>query len=102
MVALTDIPAASAALRRLRPQWRLDEVHDLEHLVGGYSNDNYALRYQDAAYVLRVVRAAATPVDRAFERRLLAGPIALLTAPLIAYTLPEGHMLTRRVVGPLL
>src|SRR5262245_52430111 len=102
MLALSDLPAASAALLRLRPQWRLEDVHDVEHLAGGYSNDNYALSYQDAAYVMRVVRPAVTPVDRAFERRLLAGPIALLTAPLIAYILPEGHMLTRRVGGPLL
>jgi aminoglycoside phosphotransferase (APT) family kinase protein len=102
MLRLADIPAASGALQRLRPQWRLADVRDVEHLAGGYSNDNYALSYRDAGYVLRVVRPTATPVDRAFERRLLTGPIALLTAPLIAYTLPDGHMLTRRVAGPLL
>jgi len=103
MLSKTDLPAAAtSALQRLRPQWRLADVCDIEPLTGGYSNDNYALRYQNGAYVLRVVRPSATPVDRAFERRLLMGPIALLTAPLIAYALPEGHMLTRRVVGPLL
>jgi Ser/Thr protein kinase RdoA (MazF antagonist) len=102
MLSLTDVPAAAAALQRFRPQWSLADVHDVEWLAGGYSNDNYALRHENAAYVLRVVRAGAAPVDRAFERRLLMGPVALLTAPLIAYVLPEGHMLTRRVVGPLL
>jgi Ser/Thr protein kinase RdoA (MazF antagonist) len=99
---LIDVPVAAAALQRLRPRWHVADVHDVERLPGGYSNDNYALRYQDAAYVLRVVRPSAAPVDRTFERGLLMGPIALLTAPLIAYTLPEGHMLTRKVVGPLL
>jgi thiamine kinase-like enzyme len=52
--------------------------------------------------VLRVVRDATNPIDRGFERRLLQGPIARLTAPLIAFALPQGHMLTRRVPGPLL
>lgn len=99
----SNIPAAAAAaLQRLRPQWRLADVRDFELLPGGYSNDNYALNHQSASYVLRVVRPSASAVDRTFERRLLLGPIALLTAPLIAYVLPDGHMLTRRVAGPLL
>jgi thiamine kinase-like enzyme len=94
--------AAAAALQRLRPRWRVSDVHAVAPLEGGYSNDNYALSYQNSDYVLRMVRPSVTPVDRNFERRLLMGPIALLTAPLIAYGLPEGHMLTRRVAGPLL
>jgi thiamine kinase-like enzyme len=100
---IVDLPSdAALALKRLRPQWRIDEVSDVELLVGGYANDNYALTYRDADYVLRIARASAVAVDRAFEKRLLSGPIALLTAPLVAYLLPEGHMLTRRVAGPLL
>jgi Ser/Thr protein kinase RdoA (MazF antagonist) len=100
VVELPD--AAVAALKRLRPRWQVGDVRGVEHLIGGYSNDNYGLTHQNADYVLRVVRASATPVDRNFERRLLMGPVALLTAPLTAYVLPEGHMLTRKVAGPLL
>ncbi len=93
---------AAQILRQLRPQWRLDAIDNVEHLAGGYTNDNYALRYRDAEYVLRLTRPSPLRIDRAFEKRLLSGPIALLTAPLVAYSLPDGHMLTRRVAGPLL
>ncbi len=101
MNQIVELPSeAIAALKRLRPQWQIDAVSEVELLVGGYANDNFALTYRGADYVLRVVRSAPVPIDRAFEKRLLAGPIALLTAPLVAYLLPEGHMLTRKVAGP--
>ena len=93
---------AGHALQRLRPQWRIGDVANVELLVGGYSNDNYSLTYRGADYVLRVARPSPSAIDRAFEKRLLSGPIALLTAPLVAYLVPEGHMLTRKVAGPLL
>ena len=103
MNRIIELPGdAAQALKRLRPQWRIDGVSNVEVLVGGYTNDNYALTYRDAGYVLRLARTSPLTIDRAFEKRLLAGPIALLTAPLVAYCLPEGHMLTRRVAGPLL
>ena len=103
MNPIIELPSeAAAALKRLRPQWQLDEVGHVELLVGGYTNDNFALTYRDADYVLRLARPSPVAVDRAFEKRLLTGPIALLTAPLVAYVVPEGHMLTRRVAGPLL
>jgi len=103
MNLMVELPGdAAAALKRLRPQWQLNAIGPVELLVGGYSNDNYALTYRDADYVLRLARPSPVTVDRAFEKRLLTGPIALLTAPLVAYVLPEGHMLTRRVAGPLL
>ena len=100
---IVDLPnEAASALKRLRPQWQLDAVTDVELLPGGYANDNYQLTYRDADYVLRIARPSPVAVDRAFEKRLLGGPVALLTAPLVAYLLPEGHMLTRKVAGPLL
>jgi aminoglycoside phosphotransferase (APT) family kinase protein len=103
MNQIVELPNdAAAALKRLRPQWQIDEVAGVELLEGGYTNDNYALTYRDSDYVLRLARPSPLTIDRAFEKRLLAGPIALLTAPLVAYSLPEGHMLTRRVTGPLL
>jgi aminoglycoside phosphotransferase (APT) family kinase protein len=103
MNQIVELPSdAVQALKRLRPQWQMDEVGGVELLEGGYTNDNYALTYRDSDYVLRLARPSPLTIDRAFEKRLLAGPIALLTAPLVAYLLPEGHMLTRRVAGPLL
>ena len=103
MNTIIELPSeAAAALKRLRPQWDLSSVGGVELLIGGYTNANYALTYRDADYVLRLARPTPVVMDRAFEKRLLTGPIALLTAPLVAYLLPEGHMLTRRVAGPLL
>ena len=103
MNPIADLPhEAALALKRLRPQWQLDAVADVGLLPGGYANDNYEFKYRDAEYVLRVARSSPVSIDRAFEKRLLGGPVALLTAPLVAYVLPEGHMLTRKVPGPLL
>ncbi len=103
MNRISELPNdAVQALQRLRPQWQLDTVGNIEPLAGGYANDNYALTYRDADYVLRLARSSPPRVDRAFEKRLLSGPVALLTAPLVAFSLPDGHMLTRRVAGPLL
>jgi aminoglycoside phosphotransferase (APT) family kinase protein len=93
---------AALALRKLRPQWQVGAISAVELLPAGYANDNYQLTYRGSDYVLRVARRTPTSIDRAFEKRLLGGPVALLTAPLVAYSLPEGHMLTRKVAGPLL
>ena len=93
---------AALALKKLRPQWRIESVTAVQLLPAGYANDNYRLTYLGADYVLRIARQSPLPIDRAFEKRLLGGPVALLTAPLVAYLLPEGHMLTRKVAGPLL
>lgn len=103
MNQIVELPSdAAQALKRLRPQWQIADVAGVELLEGGYTNDNYALTYRYSDYVLRLTKPSPLTIDRAFEKRLLAGPIALLTAPLVAYSLPEGHMLTRRVAGPLL
>lgn len=103
MNQIVELPTdAVRALKRLRPQWQIEDVAGVELLEGGYTNDNYALTYRDSDYVLRLTKPSPLTIDRTFEKRLLAGPIALLTAPLVAYSLPEGHMLTRRVAGPLL
>src|SRR4051794_9553429 len=57
MNPIIDLPAdAVLALKRLRPQWQMDGVSDVELLVGGYANENYALTYRDSDYVLRIAR----------------------------------------------
>ena len=54
MNQIAELPVEAAqALKRLRPQWRVDAVSSVELLVGGYTNDNFALTYRDADYVLR-------------------------------------------------
>ena len=54
MNQIAELPVEAAqALKRLRPQWRVDDVSSVELLVGGYTNDNFALTYRDADYVLR-------------------------------------------------
>ena len=85
MNGIIELPSeAATALKRLRPQWDLAGVGGVELLVGCYTNDNYALTYRGSDYVLRLARPSPVAVDRAFEKRLLTGPIALLTAPLVA------------------
>jgi len=100
MSALPD--AAVYALQRLQPHWHLDELCDVERLPGGYNNDNYAFDRAGEVFVLRVVRPADNPVDRAFEHNLLSGALGGLAPPLVAFDTDSGHMLTRRVRGPLL
>jgi thiamine kinase-like enzyme len=92
------------ALARLKPNWRLPSVNDIEFLDGGYSNRNYRLSYEDACYVIRVVaeRETSLAINRAEELALLNGAIAKLAPPLEAFVLPEGHMLTVHMDGPLL
>jgi thiamine kinase-like enzyme len=100
---MSELPVVAArALGQLEPDWPLTEVENVEWLSGGYSNDNYAFEFAGHSYVLRVVRSHVRSVDRAFERQLLEGPLAGLAPPLVAFRIPEGHMLTRRVHGSLL
>ena len=100
---MTELPdAAVRALHRLLPNWRPGELRSVERLPGGYNNDNYRFERAGEAFVLRVVRPQADPLDRAFEHRLLSGSIGRLAPPLIAFDATAGHMLTRLVRGPLL
>jgi len=90
-------------LSRLRPDWDSSRATGIRHLSGGYANDNYAFDYDRSAYVLRIVRPGVPgPIPRGIERDLLRGPLAGLTAPILAYALPEGHLLSRYVDGDLL
>jgi Phosphotransferase enzyme family len=100
---MTELPdAAVRALRQLKPEWHHAELRNVARLPGGYSNDNYAFDRGAESYVLRVVRPQSRALDRGFEHRLLSGPVGRLAAPLIAFDVLAGHMLTRRVPGALL
>jgi aminoglycoside phosphotransferase (APT) family kinase protein len=88
---------------RLRPDWNPRAVDVVEALPAGLSNTNYAIRHGRARYVVRVARDGIPgAIDRRAEYALLCDRVAPLTAPLVAYCLPEGHLLTRFVEGPLL
>jgi aminoglycoside phosphotransferase (APT) family kinase protein len=79
-----------------------DAVHDVDYLPAGYSNTNYRVRFADEDLVLRIVDPErVTPgIDREREHSLVTGAARALAPPLVAYSLPEGHMLTRWVEGP--
>jgi len=99
---LTELDATSrAVLAALRPDWPADQVQ-ATFLPGGYSNRSYRLQFGECDCVLRVIDTARSlpGVDREFELAVLSGPAAPLAPPLLAYRLPEGHMLTRFVDGP--
>ena len=90
------------ALARLKPAWNVTSVTDITILDGGYSNRNYRLSHGGVRYVLRVVTTPESPlaINRAQELALLQSGVA--APPLEAFVLPEGHMLTVHVDGPLL
>ena len=82
--------------RQLLPHWPVRADCRIEYLPGGYSNRNYRLDIDGAAYALRVVDGVK---PRAGERRYLA----VAAAPdVVGYDAQTGHMLTRWIDGQLL
>jgi aminoglycoside phosphotransferase (APT) family kinase protein len=93
----------TAVLARLVPRWDTGAIEITGRLPGGLSNVNVALRYGGRAFVLRICRPRIPgAIDRVLEYALLTDALSTVTAPLVAFALPEGHLLTRRVPGPLL
>jgi aminoglycoside phosphotransferase (APT) family kinase protein len=102
-VAVTLPDALRVCLSALVPGWDLADVTDYTPLPGGYANDSYSLTYRGVRYVLRCVRPDLPgTIPRDVEYDLIAHRIAHLGAPLAAMSLPEGHLLTYHVPGPLL
>jgi aminoglycoside phosphotransferase (APT) family kinase protein len=98
---VTELSARErAVLARLWPA-SIGAHIEAEFLPGGYSNANYRVRVHDDDFVLRVVdeRQRVPGVNREHERALMIGAAQRLSAALVAYALPEGHMLTRFVPG---
>ena len=98
---MAELPSpARAALARLVPS-ALHTGIAAEYLPGGYSNTNYRIRLGSEDLVLRVVNPLrVTPgIVREREHSTVTGVARTLGPPLVAYALPEGHMLTRWVEG---
>jgi aminoglycoside phosphotransferase (APT) family kinase protein len=93
-------PAARSVLMRLASV-PPDATLDVEYLPAGYSNTNYRVRFADEDLVLRIVDPErVTPgIVREREHSLVTGAARTLAPPLVAYSLPEGHMVTRWVEG---
>ena len=90
------------ALTALMPDWRIDDVTDIEYLPGGYSNINYALSHAGVRYVLRIPQRSQPYVDRVHEQAWYARmPAGLAPAPL-ALDAETGVMLSPWVDGVLL
>ncbi len=69
---------------------------------GGLTNVNYLVTANGVQFVLRLggANAAALGIDRARERAALLAAAAIGVAPeVVAYLLPEGHLLTRFIAG---
>ena len=91
-----------SALRKLVPEWDIDTVEVITYLEGGYSNDNYRIRYRDHEYALRVPLRDQPLVDRHHERAWLDKlPNAIGVHP-IAYDTEDGYMLSPWIEGDLL
>jgi len=92
-----------AVLHELVPTWESREIGAPVRLPGGYANDNYSFDYRGAGYVLRIVRDGLPgAIPRAHEQELLTTSLTPLAPAVVAYRLPEGHLLTRRIDAPLL
>jgi aminoglycoside phosphotransferase (APT) family kinase protein len=90
------------ALAGLMPDWRIDDVTDVEYLPGGYSNNNYAFSRADARYVLRIPQRTQPYVDRVHEQAWYARiPQGMAPVPLALDT-ETGVMLSPWVEGVLL
>ena len=74
-----------------------------EYLSGGYSNDNYLMLVGDDEFVVRFCDRVGDGedfpgIDRERERTHIEHAGAL-TAELVHFELPAGHMITRRLRG---
>ena len=82
--------------RQLLTAWPTRADCQIEYLPGGYSNRNYRLDIDGAAYALRIVDGA---MPRPGERQYLA----IAAAPdVVGYDRQTGHMLTRWIDGQIL
>ena len=90
------------ALCQLKPDWDLAAVEIIEFLDGGYSNDNYRIRYQNNDFALRTPQLTQPFVDRLQEAEYLAQLPPNLTAFVVAHDVSSGAMLTNWVQGTLL
>ena len=103
MLHTTEREPVLAILAEMKPDWHLRSIGAIERLPGGYANDNFSFDYAGSGYVLRVVREGLPgAIARELERDLLATSLASLAPTLVAYRLPQGHLLTRRIDAPLL
>ena len=92
-----------SALARLQPAWHPRDVDELVPMPAGLSNANFALRHRGERFVLRLARRGVSgAIERRSEYDLLSSRLARVSAPLVAYALPEGDLLTRFVPGALL
>ena len=72
------------------------------HAISGLTNRNYRFEIDGEAYILRVSKqnVSRLGIDRHLEREILHAVAAQgIGAEVIAYLLPEGHMITRVING---
>ncbi len=88
------------------------EVADAAFLVQGWTNLNYRVSVAGQELALRICSGPDAPADspvgkaaamrRRHELELLHGPAQGFAPELLGYQLPQGHLLTRFVAGPML
>ena len=88
------------------------EVADATFLVQGWTNRNYRVSVAGQELALRICSVPDGPADspvskaaamrRRHELELLHGPAQGFAPELLGYQLPQGHLLTRFVAGPML
>ena len=82
--------------------WDVSKIGGIAPLDGGYTNRNYSVEIAGEMFALRVGgdNAAMLGIDRNREREILARVSAEGLCPeVVAFMLPEGHMVSRFVEG---
>lgn len=98
----TSVPPLVAAIISRVPGWQTARTLLVEAQPGGKTNENYRVTVEGERFILRLggPNTAALGIDRARERAAtLAASAAGIAPEVVAYFLPEGHMVTRFIEG---
>lgn len=91
--ATTTAQSVRHVLAALVPAWAETALERIEYLPGGYTNRNYRVEIDGAAFALRVVKGRAPhPAELAYLDLDLAPDV-------VAYDPRRGHLLTRWIDG---
>ena len=91
-----------AAILQLCPEWKAEGLSNFEYLPGGYSNDNYAFRYRQRQYVLRLPQQGRVFIDRELELRFYRQHSFELIPTIERFDADSGRMISNWVDGKLL
>ncbi|HNT55633.1 MAG TPA: choline kinase family protein [Anaerolineaceae bacterium] len=100
-MTFTEVPASVQQVIARIPAWRDDRSLRVERMAG-LTNANYRITAEGEQFVLRISgpNTAHLGIDRRHELAALQAAAAANLGPdVVAFLLPEGHLVTRWVAG---